>query len=131
MIVEILQDPVYFSGGYTGGADEDDFHTLKRRRADVDHEEKSEQRQARTAKKEVRNAPNPSLINGVAVKRSSGAKAKVVAFWVFVFTFSVVGFMIDQSKFWKISLLLFARWWFRPDPPPAPAPSPQVERGVC
>jgi hypothetical protein len=80
IVIECSQDPVFFSGNYTGGADEDDFHTLKRRRADVDQAEKFEQRQARTAKMEVRAAPNPSLVNGVVVKRSSGTKAKVVAF---------------------------------------------------
>ncbi|QRV94060.1 Zinc finger, CCHC-type [Ceratobasidium sp. AG-Ba] len=74
-----LGHDVYFSGEHTGGADEDDFHSLKRRRAVVDHEEKFEQRRERTARKEAR-ATNPSLVNGVPIKRPSGSKPKVVAF---------------------------------------------------
>ncbi|KAF8608685.1 hypothetical protein BDV93DRAFT_551506 [Ceratobasidium sp. AG-I] len=76
---EATQEPIYFGGDHTGGADEDDFHTLERRRADVDQEERSEQYQARAAKREIKAAPTPSLVNGVQVKRPT-AKPKVVAF---------------------------------------------------
>ncbi|KAG8766795.1 hypothetical protein FRC12_006654 [Ceratobasidium sp. 428] len=76
---ELSQD-VYFSGEHTGGADEDDFHSLKRRRAIVDQEEKSEQSRIRTARKETSATSNPSQINGVPVKRPASAKPKVVAF---------------------------------------------------
>ncbi|KAG8694253.1 hypothetical protein FRC09_009970 [Ceratobasidium sp. 395] len=67
-------------GEHTGGADEDDFHSLKRRRAIVDQEEKSEQSRIRTARKETSATSNPSQINGVPVKRPASAKPKVVAF---------------------------------------------------
>ncbi|GAB1525020.1 hypothetical protein RhiTH_008176 [Rhizoctonia solani] len=76
---EAAKESVYFGGEHMGGADEDDFHTLRRRNADVDKEERTEQYIARTAKREVRVAPTPSIVNGVAVKRPT-AKPKVVAF---------------------------------------------------
>ncbi|QRW08287.1 hypothetical protein RhiLY_07286 [Ceratobasidium sp. AG-Ba] len=79
ILLHLGQD-VYFSGEHMGGADEDDFHSLKRRRAVVDQEEKFEQRRERTARKEARVTPNPSLVNGVPIKRPSGSKPKVVAF---------------------------------------------------
>ncbi|CUA66661.1 phosphoribosylformylglycinamidine synthase [Rhizoctonia solani] len=73
---EAAKESVYFSGEHTGGADEDDFHTLRRRNAEVVKEERTEQYQARTIKREARVAQAPSLVNGVAVKRST-AKPKV------------------------------------------------------
>ncbi|CAE6439072.1 unnamed protein product [Rhizoctonia solani] len=76
---EAAKESVYFSGQHTGGADEDDFHTLRRRNADVDKEERTEQFLARSVKRESRAAPTPSIVNGVAVKRPT-AKPKVVAF---------------------------------------------------
>ncbi|KAF8678261.1 Phosphoribosylformylglycinamidin [Rhizoctonia solani] len=74
---EAAKESVYFGGEHMGGADEDDFHTLRRRNADVDKEERTEQYIARTAKREVRAAPTPSIVNGVAVKRPT-AKPKSV-----------------------------------------------------
>ncbi|KAG9104093.1 hypothetical protein FRC06_005576 [Ceratobasidium sp. 370] len=68
------------SGGHIGGADEDDFHGLKRRRAAVDQEEKIQQSRARAARKEASATSDPSLVNGVPAKRPTGAKPKVVAF---------------------------------------------------
>ncbi|KAH7339809.1 hypothetical protein B0J17DRAFT_656853 [Rhizoctonia solani] len=76
---EAVKERVYFSEQHIGGADEDDFHTLRRRNADVDKEERTEQFLARTVKRESRAAPTPSIVNGVAVKRPT-AKPKVVAF---------------------------------------------------
>ncbi|CAE6460783.1 unnamed protein product [Rhizoctonia solani] len=76
---EVAKESVYFSGEHTGGADEDDFHTLRRRNADIDKEERTEQYLARTTKREARAAPTPSLVNGVTVKRPT-TKPKIVAF---------------------------------------------------
>ncbi|KAG8742824.1 hypothetical protein FRC10_000870 [Ceratobasidium sp. 414] len=68
------------SGEHTGGADEDDFHSLKRRRAAVDQEEKIEQSRARVARKEAGVTSNPPLVNGAPTKRPTSTKPKVVAF---------------------------------------------------
>ncbi|CCO28975.1 putative protein C683,02c [Rhizoctonia solani AG-1 IB] len=76
---EVAKETVYFGGQHMGGADEDDFHTLRRRNADVDKDERTEQYLARTARREAKAAPTPSLVNGVAIKKST-VKAKVVAF---------------------------------------------------
>ncbi|KAJ1304774.1 hypothetical protein OPQ81_005910 [Rhizoctonia solani] len=73
---DAAKETVYFSGEHTGGADEDDFHTLRRRNADIDKEERTEQYLARIIKRETRVASAPSLVNGVAVKKST-AKPKV------------------------------------------------------
>ncbi|KAG8691497.1 hypothetical protein FRC11_002683 [Ceratobasidium sp. 423] len=78
-VKEAAKESVYFGGEHTGGADEDDFHALRRRNADIDKEERTEQYLARTVKREARAAPTPSLVNGVTVKRPT-TKPKVVAF---------------------------------------------------
>lgn len=75
---EVIASTVFLGTGRDAGADEDDFHTFKRRNAEVDKSEKTVERVRRQA--DVKMGAHTGIIKSFGKKTETAAAKKVVHF---------------------------------------------------
>lgn len=75
---EVMASTVFLGTGRDAGADEDDFHTFKRRNAEVDKSEKTVERVRRQAN--VKMGAHTGIIKSFGKKPETTAAKKVVHF---------------------------------------------------